>query len=116
MSEHMSEREHNHGDQPGTHPDERTESLDDLLGRSDTAVLQEPTAGRPARTSGRHLVNVAHLVMGIAFLGIVGIWLLVQGRVVGGDDVRWLLPVPWVLGGLAGLLSIATAGRRRRAG
>jgi hypothetical protein len=116
----MSEHENNSGEQPVERPverpDERTDSLDDLLGHSDTAVLREPTAQRPARGSGRHLVNVAHLVMGIAFLGIVGIWLLVQGGVVGGDDVRWLLPVPWVLGGLAGLLSIATAGRRRRAG
>jgi hypothetical protein len=87
-------------------------SLDDLLGERDPTVLH----GDRGRGSGRHLVNVAHLVMGIAFLGIVGIWLLVQGDVVGGDDVRWLLPLPWVLGGLAGLLSIATAGRRRRAG
>ena len=84
--------------------------LDEMLDRDDTTVL-EP---RPERTTGRHLVNVAHLVMGIAFLGIVAVWLLVQGGAVGGDDVRWLLPVPWVLGGLAGLLSIATAGRRRR--
>jgi hypothetical protein len=88
------------------------ETLDEMLGRDDTAVLEQ----HPGRASGRHLVNVAHLVMGIAFLGIVGIWLLVEGGVAGGDDVRWLLPIPWVLGGLAGLLSIATAGRRRRAG
>jgi hypothetical protein len=95
-------------------PEMRHDGFDDLLGTGDgdTAVLEQ----RPSRPSGRHLVNVAHLVMGIAFLGIVGIWLLVEGGVVGGDDVRWLLPLPWVLGGLAGLLSIATAGRRRRAG
>lgn len=70
----------------------------------------DPTGERP---SGRHLVNVAHLVMGIAFLGIATVWLLVQREVVDVEDVRWLLPLPWVLGGLAGLLSIATAGRRR---
>jgi hypothetical protein len=108
MSEHRNE--------PGDRPDEHTQSLDDLLGGGDTAVIRDETEQRPVRASGRHLVNVAHLVMGIAFLGIVGVWLLVEGGVVGGDDVRWLLPLPWVLGGLAGLLSIATAGRRRRAG
>ena len=94
-----------------TEHENRHKALDDLLDGGDTAVLEHA----PPRSSRRHLVNVAHLVMGIAFLGIVGIWLLVEGGAVGGDDVRWLLPLPWVLGGLAGLLSIATAGRRRRA-
>jgi hypothetical protein len=59
------------------------------------------------RPSARHPVNVGHLVMGIAFLGLVGVWALIQGDVVGGSDVRWLLPVPWVLAGLAGLLATA---------
>lgn len=64
--------------------------------------------------SGRHPVNVAHLVMGIAFLGLVGVWALIQGEVVDGGEVRWLMPVPWVLAGLAGLLA-TTLGARRHA-
>jgi hypothetical protein len=60
---------------------------------------------------GRHPVSVGHLVMGIAFLGLVGIWALVQSDVVGGDDLRWLLPVPWVLAGLAGLLATTLSSR-----
>ena len=48
--------------------------------------------------------------MGIAFLGLVGVWALIQGDVVGDGDVRWLLPVPWVLAGLAGLLALALSG------
>ena len=63
--------------------------------------------------SGRHPVNVGHLVMGIAFLGLVGVWALIQGDVVGGTDVRWLLPVPWVLAGLAGLLATALSSGKR---
>src|ERR671921_609293 len=59
----------------------------------------------PDRPSGRHPVNIGHLVMGIAFLGIVLIWILVESDAVTGDDIRWLLPVPWVLAGLAGLLA-----------
>ena len=43
--------------------------------------------------------------MGIAFLGIVLIWILVESDAVTGDDIRWLLPVPWVLAGVAGLLA-----------
>lgn len=65
------------------------------------------------RRSGRHPVNVGHLVMGIAFLAMVGVWALVQGDVVGDGDVRWLLPVPWVLAGAGGLVALALTGSRR---
>jgi hypothetical protein len=65
--------------------------------------------------SGRHPVNVGHLVMGLAFLGLVGVWALIQGDVVQDDDIRWLLPVPWVLAGIAGLLASTLSSRSRRA-
>lgn len=68
---------------------------------------------QPEKQPGRHPVNVGHLVMGIAFLAMVGVWALVQSDVVGGSDVRWLLPVPWVLAGLGGLLAIAITGSRK---
>ena len=76
-----------------------------------STTTTDPTAQE--RSSGRHPVNVGHLVMGIAFLGVVGVWALVQGDVVGDGDVRWLLPVPWVLAGLAGLLAIGVSGSKR---
>jgi hypothetical protein len=63
---------------------------------------------------GRHPVNIGHLVMGIAFLGLVGIWALVQSDLVNGDDIRWLLPIPWVFAGVAGLLATTLAGRNRQ--
>jgi hypothetical protein len=62
---------------------------------------------------GRHPVNIGHLVMGIAFLGLVGVWALIQNDVVEGTDVRWLLPVPWVFAGIAGLLATTLTSRRR---
>lgn len=65
--------------------------------------------------SGRHPVNIGHFVMGLAFLGLVGVWALIQGDVVDGEDIRWLLPVPWVLAGIAGLLATTLTGRDRRA-
>lgn len=67
----------------------------------------------PEKRTGRHPVNVGHLVMGIAFLAMVGVWALIQGDVVGNDDVHWLLPIPWVLAGLGGLLAIGISGSRR---
>ena len=63
--------------------------------------------------SGRHPVNIGHLVMGIAFLGLVGIWALIQGDVVNGDDIRWLLPIPWVFAGVAGLLATTLSAKNR---
>ena len=76
-----------------------------------STITPHPTA--PERESGRHPVNVGHLVMGIAFLGLLGVWALIQGDVVGNGDVRWLMPVPWVLAGLAGLLAIGLSGSKR---
>jgi len=78
-----------------------------------TMQTQGQTGGQIERQSGRHPVNVGHLVMGIAFLGLVGVWALIQSDAVGGSDVRWLLPVPWVLAGLAGLLAIGVSGSKR---
>lgn len=65
------------------------------------------------KQSGRHPVNVGHLVMGIAFLAIVGVWALIQSDVVEGSEVRWLMPVPWVLAGLGGLLAMALSSSRK---
>ena len=48
--------------------------------------------------------------MGLAFLGLVGIWALIVNDVVDDDDIRWLLPIPWVLAGLGGLTALAVSG------
>ena len=64
---------------------------------------------------GRHPVNIGHLVMGIAFLGLVGVWAVVQGDWVNGDNIRWLLPIPWVFAGVAGLLATTLHSRNRQA-
>lgn len=61
--------------------------------------------------AGVHPVNIAHLVMGVAFAGLVVIWVLFESRVVETSDLRWLLPIPWVAAGVAGLA--ATAPRLR---
>ena len=63
--------------------------------------------------SWRHPLNVGHLVMGIAFAGMVLVWALVAGGAVADDDIRWLLPIPWVGAGAAGLVAMALAARRR---
>lgn len=64
--------------------------------------------------TGRHPVNIGHLVMGLVFAGLLGIWALITADVVAGDEVRWLFPLPWVLAGGIGLLAVMLAGRRKR--
>jgi len=63
--------------------------------------------------SGRHPVNIGHLVMGVAFLGLTVIWALLESGVASASDLRWMLPVPWVVAGAVGL--VATAPRLRGA-
>lgn len=69
------------------------------------------TRVRRSYAAGLHPVNVLHLVMGVAFAGITLIWALVESGAVGATDLRWLLPIPWVAAGVAGL--VATAPRLR---
>lgn len=64
--------------------------------------------------SGRHPVNITHLVMGLAFLGIVASWAIIQAGLVASTDIQWLLPWPWVAAGAAGLVATVVAGRRTR--
>lgn len=66
------------------------------------------------RERGTHPAHVGHLVMGLAFLGLVGIWGAVQSGAVDTDNVRWLLPLPWVVAGAAGLIAAVFSGRRAR--
>lgn len=71
--------------------------------------LDKPDAD-PRRT---HPVNVSHLVMGTAFVLISLIAFGLAAGVVDSHDLRWLLPVPWVAAGAAGLTASALRGVRR---
>ncbi len=77
-----------------------------------------PTEGAdspaPDPESGRHPVNTGHLVMGIAFLGLVAIWAVLEVDLFDGDALSWLLPVPWLVAGTVGLGVAALGSRRRR--
>src|SRR3546814_18794183 len=64
--------------------------------------------------SGRHPVNTGHLVMGLAFAGLVAIWAVISNDVVADEDIRWLMPLPWVVAGAIGLGVSAWGGVRRR--
>ena len=78
-------------------------------------TYDEPMTGpldAPDKPSGLHPVNIGHLVMGVAFAGMVLVWALVQGDVVDTSELRWLLPIPWLAAGAAGLAATVWPGRR----
>ena len=72
---------------------------------------ERPPEERRAPDSGRHPVNVGHLVMGVAFLGLVTVWSLLATDTLELEDSRWLLPLPWLAAGAVGLAAMVFRGR-----
>lgn len=64
-------------------------------------------------TSGRHPVHVTHLVFGVVLASCVALWALLVTDILPSSDLRWLLPLPWLLAGAAGLLAVTLGGRSR---
>ncbi|WP_370290742.1 hypothetical protein [Nocardioides sp.] len=83
-----------------------------------TKDTEEPTEqGGPAARgadSGWHPLNVTHLVLGAAFVGLAVVWAVLARDDVSLDDARWLLPLPWLVGGGLGLLATVAGGSRRQ--
>lgn len=87
----------------------------DVYGPDTQTTYDEPMVGpldAPEKPSGRHPVNIGQLVMGVAFAGMVLVWALVQGDVVETDELRWLMPIPWLAAGAAGLAATVWPSRR----
>ena len=91
------------------------DSYDSDVYGTDTSIYDEPMVGpldAPDRDSGLHPVNITQLVLGVAFAGMVLVWALVQGDVVETSELRWLMPIPWIAAGAAGLAATVWPGRR----
>jgi len=91
---------------------EHTETLD--MDEPGTDEQHVPEQQPSIWAAGRHPVNTGQLVIGLAFLGLVAVWALWTTDVVEGGDVRWLLPLPFVLAGAAGLVASTISGAARR--
>jgi hypothetical protein len=70
----------------------------------------------PSTRSGGRPVNVGYLVVGLVFLGIAGVWALVQSGAVDSHQLGWLLPLTLVAAGAIGLVAIAARGLTRNRG
>lgn len=75
-----------------------------------------PLEDRAREESGRHPVNVGHLVMGTAFVGLFVVWALISSDAVELENARWLLPFPWLVAGLVGLAVTVLRNLGRRHG
>jgi hypothetical protein len=112
----MSGEENVMSDQtPDPSEQHETSETAEVIETMETDEATEPAndASVPRRgfATGLHPVNILHLVFGVAFLGMVMNWALVESGAVETSGLRWLLPIPWVAAGAAGL--IATAPRLR---
>lgn len=97
-------------DEESTMSEQTPEPTQEIPAETTETVAEEP-ARRRGFAAGLHPVNVLHLVLGVAFLGMTVNWALIESGVVETSGLRWLLPIPWVAAGAAGL--IATAPRLR---
>ncbi len=59
-------------------------------------------------------VKVPHLVFGLLFLGIAGIWALVAGDVITADRLTILAPALLITAGVIGLAASLASGRNSR--
>ena len=92
--------------------DEETTMSQNTPGSDAEPLTDDQTDNQPTGfAAGLHPVNILHLVLGVAFLGMTINWALIDSGAVETSGLRWLLPIPWVAAGAAGL--IATAPRLR---
>jgi len=79
-----------------------------------TTDPEQPRVEPARQDSGWHPVNVGHLVMGTAFVGLVTVWALISSDTVELVDAHWLLPLPWLIAGVVGIVAtvLRNVGRR----
>lgn len=58
-------------------------------------------------------VRVGQLVTGLVLLLLTGVWGLYVSGTIGTDNLRWLIPLPLLIGGGASLVALAVTSRKR---
>jgi len=76
----------------------------------------EPVQATVQTPTGWHPVNVGHLVIGTALVGLFTVWALISSDTLELGDAHWLLPLPWLVAGVVGLAATVLRNTRRRTG
>lgn len=77
---------------------------------------ETPLEDRTKPATGLHPVNIGHLVMGTALVGLFIVWALISSDTVDLVDAHWLLPMPWLVAGVVGLAATVLRNLGRRPG
>ncbi len=72
--------------------------------------MSDPTYLEPPAD---HSVKVPHLVFGLLFLGVAGIWALGTSDLIDGEQLAVLAPAVLVVAGVIGLVASLASGRNR---
>jgi len=78
--------------------------------------VQETVQATVETPTGWHPVNVGHLVIGTALVGLFTVWALISSDTLELGDAHWLLPLPWLVAGVVGLAATVLRNTRRRTG
>lgn len=57
-------------------------------------------------------LRTGHLVVGLVFLLLTGVWGLYVSGSIGTDHLRWLIPLPLLIGGGVSLVALAASNRK----
>lgn len=69
----------------------------------------------PTHDPAPQRIKVAHLVLGLVFLGITAVWALAEAGTVDWHGSRYAVPIILLVAGAAGLIASLAGGRRRPA-
>ena len=76
--------------------------------------MSDPTYAPAPQAPTDRSVKVPHLVFGLLFLGIAGIWALGASDAISGEHLAVLGPAVLILAGVVGLAASLANGRNRR--
>ena len=77
--------------------------------------MSDPTTyAPPPQAPVDRSIKVPHLVFGMLFLGIFGIWALGVSDLISGEHLAVLGPAVLIIAGIAGLAASLASGRNRR--
>lgn len=76
--------------------------------------MSDPTYSAAPRPPVDRSVKVPHLVFGLLFLGVAGIWALGTSGLISGERLTILAPAVLIAAGVIGLVASLASGRNRR--